>query len=544
MARPKFYSVYAPDISGTIDKNDDKALLNMPVSAPYNPYSQYAESARFAADSQYNNALAQADYARQQSIADAQNAYRNARPTYGANAERYLAAGLTGSGLSDYAQSSAYAAMRGEIANANAVNAYAQQTALYNRDQAYAQADAYKAQVEQTLYNNLLSSVMSGNLSAEMVEPVASAYGLANSNAVIPLKNAAVMIAEQQKKLLKEQTDKYEEAYKSILDNGITDAETADKVARGAGYSEDSDAYASILSAAEQNAERQKTISEAGKVAWNADKIGAAIFNDNFTLNIGGKEYELKTKTGKQNVVKDQGIIDRLNEMATGDKAKTPTVQTGKMDSTTNAGAIQVLDGKMYLYHPRSNAWREVQNSAEAVKAWNDASLKGRFAYYNAMTDAEKQKLIESAFDNENTKVGLDALAEELKSAGVSEEVINKAMESRKSAYGNFVDSAIPTQYKGVPIDSAYKEHIEDLKDDMLTNEQKQKIREAYVKNQGLDGLLAIYDAQIRSKVSGDADSIQKAFAALGYTITYAQASDISKLRKNTVQGAQIRIAY
>lgn len=539
--------------------NGAKTNTQQPTSADsnpvvYSPSAAYAQAAKAAADSTYNYTLAQADQARAQSIADAQNAYRNARPTYGANAEKYLASGLRGSGISDYAAASAYAAMRGEIANANAVNAYAQQNALYNRDQAYAQADAYQAQTEQTVYNNLLSSVMSGSLNADMIDGVAAAYGLQNQDAIGALKNAAGLVSAYTEKQQKAAQENLQKAYDYIMDNGITDAEQAAKVASQLGYSEGSDAYAALISAAENNAARTKTVQDAGKVAWSAEDVDAYFAGgDDFTVNIGGKDYKLNSVS--EAVVKDQNLKDRLNEMATGDKTKKPTVKMGDMNSNDNAGAIQVLDGKMYIYHPKSKEWREVRdrdkkNTVEnAIKAWNNASAAGKFANYSKMTESEKENFIASVFNNENTKGGIDSLAAELKEAGIPEESITKAVSDRKKEYSARIDKLIPDSYKGEPTASAYKDHLEDLKDDLISDEQKAKIRAAFVKNQGLNGLRKIFEEQIKNTIRYDSTGklyngytsnaplilsekggLKGLYASLGYEITDQQAKDLEMI--------------
>ena len=459
----------------------------------YNPSAAYAQAAKTAADSTYNYTLAQADQARAQSIADAQNAYRNSRPTYGANAERYLASGLRGSGISDYAAASAYAAMRGEIANANAVNAYAQQNALYNRDQAYAQADAYQAQTEQTVYNILLNSVMSGSLNADAIDGVAAAYGLQNQDAIGALKNAAGLVSAYTEKQQKAAQENLQKAYDYIMDNGITDAEQAAKVATQLGYSEDSDAYAALVSAAENNATRTQKIQDAGKVAWNAkdvDKYFAG--GDDFTLNIGGKDYKLKNYS--EGEVKDQNLIDRLNEMATGDKTKTPTVKIGDLNSNANAGAIQVLDGKMYIYHPASNKWREVRdrdkkNTVEnAIKAWTDTQNKQKFAQYNAMTDTEKSNYVAGLFDEATRAEDIDKIAKELKQSGIEGDMVDTVKEKAKAKLQSDIDSFVRErsfQATVVPPESAYKAIQDILGDSRLTDEQKQTLKSRYAEQQG-----------------------------------------------------------
>lgn len=459
--------------------------------AVYNPSAAYAQAAKVAADSTYNYTMAQAEQARAQSIADAQNAYRNARPTYGANAERYLASGLRGSGISDYAAASAYAAMRGEIANANAVNAYAQQNALYNRDQAYAQADAYQAQTEQTVYNNLLNSVMSGSLNADMIDGVAAAYGLQNHDAIGALKNAAGIVSAYTEKQQKAQQENLQKAYDYIMDNGITDAEQAAEVATQFGFSDDSDAYAALLSAAENNATRTQAIQDADKVAWTARDVDTYWFGgDDFTVNIGGKDYKLNSVS--EAVVKDQSLKDRLNEMATGDKTKTPTVKMGDMNSNDNAGAIQVLDGKMYIYHPKSKEWREVRdrdknNTVEkAIKAWTDVQNKQKFAQYNNMTDAEKRNYVAGLFDEATSEGDIDKIADELKQSGIDGDMVDTIQENAKLKLQGDVESfANEYSFKGTPPQSAYEEIQEILGDSRLTDAQKQELKKRYAEQQG-----------------------------------------------------------
>lgn len=492
-----------PAVINATKTNGAKTNAQQPTSADsnpvvYSPSAAYAQAAKTAADSTYNYTLAQADQARAQSIADAQNAYRNARPTYGANAEKYLASGLRGSGISDYAAASAYAAMRGEIANANAVNAYAQQNALYNRDQAYAQADAYQAQTEQTVYNNLLSSVMSGSLNADMIDGVAAAYGLQNQDAIGALKNAAGLVSAYTEKQQKAAQENLQKAYDYIMDNGITDAEQAAKVATQLGYSEESDAYAALVSAAENNATRTQEIQDAGKVAWSAKDVDAYFLGgDDFTINIGGKDYKLNSVSRAE--VKDQNLKDRLNEMATGDKTKTPTVKIGDLNSNDNAGAIQVLDGKMYIYHPKSKEWREVRdrdkdNTVEnAIKAWTETQNKQKFEQYNNMTEAEKRNYIADQFDEATSEGDIDKIANELKQSGIEGDMVDNIQKSAKAKLQSDIDSFVRERsFQVTPPQSAYEEIQDILEDSRFTDEQKQTLKSRYALQQGENAIKQI----------------------------------------------------
>lgn len=144
------------------------------------------------------SAYTEAEKERQRAIVDAHNAYETSKSRYGANAEALGSMGLTGSGYSDYMNSSAYATARGEIQKANAQSAYTKRVA----DETAAQKQSTYESARTDKFNAIISNI--GSYDTEQIN------GLVTENGFTPEQAASLHSA------------KHEHNYNKVLD-GVKD---------------------------------------------------------------------------------------------------------------------------------------------------------------------------------------------------------------------------------------------------------------------------------------------------------------------------------
>lgn len=609
------------------------------LGKPSNPYEGFLNSI-------YDSAMKNAEAQRFQSILDAQNAYRQYNPTYGSNAERYLAAGLRGSGLSDYGQASAYATMRGEIAGANAAYANAQLN-----------ADYAKAQNEYEIYQKLLSSAMSGNMTAEQIEALAGAYGITNKEALDQLKNTAgsaysngvyngieeaaksgkynaediefyarqqgITDEEQIKRLQDEASKAYEHALyvslrdaiqaggsytdedidamaerlgitnpdyieslkgyakkgqktaeyeqekskqkveelqKSFFDQGLT-SEDAERFAKANGIEKGSALYDEVMRWGEIADEVQDAINSSGNIEWSVSGVRRRGRKGDITINIGNQSFGASL-SGEG--VKDLDIIAALNEMATGDKNKTPNQgnkdkkdpfeaafgSDDKANSRENAGLLQMYNGKLYLFTGddggEKRGWQEVGNADDVIKAWNEKVNMNKLPYYNKMSSSQKKSLLLDIFMNTNTNKEMNQIADQLKNYGISDDDIKSAIEDVQKRNNEITDQILnANQYKGEPVKNAIVSLKSDLNDPDYTDDEKARCKQNFVDAQGSDGMYALLSREqiqyIKDKLihtSTDRykdiyDEVFLAFSDAGYNFPESAKKDFM-LRINT----------
>ena len=200
-------------------------------------YKELLDKINAQIDQNKQNALQQAESERERAVIDARSSYEQNKATYGANAERLAAMGLSGSGYSDYLNQQAYATQRAETQNANA-QAEATKVAAekqansdkLNAELSYAenmQSNAEKlAQYQQKkaedakdeeeqkkqYYADLLTSANTGEYTSEQIASLGAQYGL--DEVQISQLQAAAESYEQQK---------YADNYATILDQMLSE---------------------------------------------------------------------------------------------------------------------------------------------------------------------------------------------------------------------------------------------------------------------------------------------------------------------------------
>ena len=196
-------------------------------------YKELLDKINAQIDQNKQNALQQAESERERAVIDARSSYEQNKATYGANAERLAAMGLSGSGYSDYLNQQAYATQRAETQNANA-QAEATKVAAekqansdkLNAELSYAenmQSNAEKlAQYQQKkaedakdeeeqkkqYYAALLTSANTGEYTSEQIASLGAQYGLSEEQ-LKSLDDAALTYKD----------NTYKSNYASALDN-------------------------------------------------------------------------------------------------------------------------------------------------------------------------------------------------------------------------------------------------------------------------------------------------------------------------------------
>lgn len=126
-----------------------------------------------ALDDAYGNAEEAAGAAKRRSLVDADSSYKLSELKYGAEQEALAAAGLSGSGLSEYQKSQAYAQNRADRQATYAEYDKALRDAAYSRDLGKADAEIRYAQenaAAQIEYNNAMAQIGEQGLSYAMLE--------------------------------------------------------------------------------------------------------------------------------------------------------------------------------------------------------------------------------------------------------------------------------------------------------------------------------------------------------------------------------------
>ena len=123
------------------------------------------------------SAYTEAEKERQRAIVDVHNAYETNKSNYGANAEALGAMGLTGSGYSDYMNSSAYATARGEVQKANAQSAYTKRVA----DETAAKEQSAYVSARTDKFNAIVSNI--GSYDTEQINALVKENGFTEEQA-------------------------------------------------------------------------------------------------------------------------------------------------------------------------------------------------------------------------------------------------------------------------------------------------------------------------------------------------------------------------
>ena len=355
MSKAKFADVYKKYMPLYKDSLMTPPVAQEPQGAlPYNPIDAAKRSAYASADlaAQRQNALAEQQ--RQVSVIDAQRAYERSLPTYGSAAERYLSAGLSGSGFTDYAAANAYATMRGEVSAARATENAAKQDVMYQRMAAYQNADQAAMQAQNEVYSQLLQAVYGGGLSADDVKRVAGHYGLSDASMVGALQDAAKFYAEKEQAAYKQAQQDLQDRITAAQDMSAEDAEAY----AAQFYDVGSAGYEAVVKAQEQAEYNKAALQQQTSLDWSIKGYNPKQNNDAFTLTINGAEY--KVKVG--NDVERGKTASELNKQATGDENTPPSVSVAKgthqLGSSEYPQMLQVYDGQMYIY---KDGWRKIE---------------------------------------------------------------------------------------------------------------------------------------------------------------------------------------
>ena len=142
------------------------------MSTNKNYYKEYIDSLKTAADTNYTQAVNNAELERQRAVLEAGNQYNSSRATSGATAQALSSSGLTGSGYSRYLDSQAYAQKQGSINSAfqnkqSAINAAegVKNDKYMTAEGLYADYLAKKEAERQTNYTNISNNLESYTLS-------------------------------------------------------------------------------------------------------------------------------------------------------------------------------------------------------------------------------------------------------------------------------------------------------------------------------------------------------------------------------------------
>lgn len=396
MSKAKFADVYKKYMPLYKD-----SLMTPPVAQelqgalPYNPIDAAKRSAYASADlaAQRQNALAEQQ--RQVSVIDAQRAYERSLPTYGSAAERYLSAGLSGSGFTDYAAANAYATMRGEVSAARAAENAAKQDVMYQRMAAYQSADQAAMQAQNEVYSQLLQAVYGGGLSADDVKRVAGHYGLSDASMVGALQDAAKFYAEMEQAAYKQAQQDLQDRITAAQDMSAEDAEAY----AAQFYDVGSAGYETIVDAARQAAEQREAVMNEAAYSWSISGYNPNRKQDGFNLTIGGETQ--RVKVGKDFVTDSR--VRQLNELATGDENTPPTVReiTKKTTgSAENPAMLQVLKNKnreaelyMYVSDKSGSGWKKV----EGAKKWAFAPQTNTSKIAADLADEKIESLVANA---------------------------------------------------------------------------------------------------------------------------------------------------
>lgn len=288
--------------------------------------------------------LAKIESDRQKGVRNAGNAYEQSKASYGSNAEALRRMGLSGSGYSDYLESSAYAASRSEI---GAINAGATESAraanseteknkfdalnTYNANISeiaserakFEESERLRAEEEdaakKTAFQTLLTNINSGIYTDyDQIQKLAADAGLSAEEAQ-QLVNAAADYST------KSQETKAKDGYRSILaeiNNGLSDYDQIIKFAAEEGLSLD-EAQQLVNYAAQLDA-KDKAISAGEDAELEGDVVGgirADIGAGNISFDEGVRQLT-KIQTDwfaehYENQIKDpQNINDTLMAQA------------------------------------------------------------------------------------------------------------------------------------------------------------------------------------------------------------------------------------
>jgi hypothetical protein len=215
-----------------------------PTANPTTPFDEKLTYAQQIKD----QAIANAELAKQQAIVDAATSYEKNKASYGAKADQLASMGLTGSGYSDYLDSKAYAAYRSDVQAANKLaqdaTTYAQneynkavlgindEKATYEqglidlssnnylqmKDELRANAFAYSdADIDDYVSRNLLSTADAEKLKQERKSLVDNEFSrLINSDTQAAGNEADKLFSEG-----RIDKNKYQSVYKSIWEKDI-----------------------------------------------------------------------------------------------------------------------------------------------------------------------------------------------------------------------------------------------------------------------------------------------------------------------------------
>lgn len=232
----------------------------------------------------------------------------------------------------------------------------------------------------------------------------------------------------------------------------------------------------------------------ANNANWEITLLEAGGKADTFELEINGEKYKLKAG----GTVEDNDLFYTLNELATGDKNKTPSTsgeswiggagafnEENATNSEKKAGKVVVHNGKMYLYTKRRQ-WVEVadnvafgDNLQNAINAYLQ-SARGVSASQEKLSSAEIKSRIEGLNASESMASDFKSVVDafERNKKDYTEEEINEISKllDEYNIYANNADWRATGMGTGRENDQ-FKFHIGDEKYDLkvgkgVTDEQ------------------------------------------------------------------------
>lgn len=227
--------------SGEQAQSPETAAAEQAEAAAPMSYEEYIEAAKQGYQKQLDAAKKEAEQTKERAMVDAQSSYMQNMAGYGVNAENMAQMGLQGGGYSDYINAQAYAQKRGDVQQANALEAAQKQDAentyqgyinqlneqLANKaleDQRIEEQRKYdEEQAAQSKKDDMYASLWEGVLdpnsgyTAEAIDELGREYGL-SADQLTSLKN--ILAATQSKSAADKSSALLESALSDIKTNG------------------------------------------------------------------------------------------------------------------------------------------------------------------------------------------------------------------------------------------------------------------------------------------------------------------------------------
>jgi len=295
------------------------------------------------------SAYTEAEKERQRAIVDAYNAYETNKSSYGANAEALGNMGLTGSGYSDYMNSSAYATARGEVQQANAQSAYtkrlADETAAqeqsafesartdkinaivsnigeYDDEQLNAlitengftepQAALLRSAKHADNYNKVLNGVRDGTYTLNQAESFITQYGFDETEANAIRKAASdYTAAKTSGENVDTASPEYQLSYGSFVNSAYNATSTTEieQNSKSMGITEDD--KDSVIS----NVQNNKVTSILNEIKTNPNSISTAVWDNDLEKNLipSDKIEQIAAEYSKTLVADERAFLDDVD---------------------------------------------------------------------------------------------------------------------------------------------------------------------------------------------------------------------------------------